>query len=41
MRDLGTAFDNKATDYAARGRDKMNVQIDVLSKSLAQDAAQT
>lgn len=41
MRDLGTAFDKKATDYAAHGRDKMNVQIDVLSESLARDAART
>ena len=39
IRDLGHAFDRKATEYAAQGRDKMNVQIDVLSESLAREAA--
>ncbi|WP_299730211.1 5-bromo-4-chloroindolyl phosphate hydrolysis family protein [uncultured Tateyamaria sp.] len=39
IRDLGGAFDRKATEYAAQGRDKMNVQIDVLSESLAREAA--
>lgn len=39
MRDLGHAFDRKATEYAGAGRGKLDVQIDVLSESLRRDTA--
>ena len=40
LRDLGHAFEKRAFEYAEDGLDKLNVQIDVLSESLAREAAQ-
>ncbi len=41
MRDLGNAFDRKATEYADQGRSKLDVQMDVLSESLARETARS
>ena len=37
LSDLAEAFDSKATAYAHQGRDKFDVQIDVLNESIARE----
>lgn len=41
LHDLATAYEKKVHDYLAQGRSKFDVQIDVLSESLARDTART
>ncbi|WP_299687958.1 5-bromo-4-chloroindolyl phosphate hydrolysis family protein [uncultured Tateyamaria sp.] len=41
LRDLGDAFAKRAYDYAEEGRARLDVQIDVLSESLAREATRS